>query len=183
MSIANANYMAKKLEKEYKILYRGRNGFCAHEFIIDLRDVKKQTGVTSEDVAKRLMDYGFHAPTQSFPVPDTLMLEPTESEPLSELDRLCEAMLSIREEIREVEDGKIDVQHSALRGAPHAIDVVMSDNWDRKYTRQQAASPLPYLQTKLYWPTVGRVDNVYGDKNPMCTCDAVEAYVDQPEEK
>ncbi|ETO18752.1 glycine dehydrogenase [Reticulomyxa filosa] len=170
MSIANANYMAKRLEGEYSILYRGTQGFCAHEFIIDLRPLKKSAGITGEDVAKRLMDFSFHAPTMSFPVPDTLMVEPTESEPLSELDRLCDALIQIRSEIRDIEQGKIKVEDSPLRHAPHTVDVVTADEWKRAYPRSQAS----VIPNKTFWPYVGRVDNVYGDKNPVCICPSVE---------
>ena len=181
ISILAANYMAKRLENHYKILYR-RNGLAAHEFIIDCRDFYKKDPTDSkkyiykigaEDVAKRLMDYTFHAPTMSWPVANTLMVEPTESEPLSELDRFCDAMIEIRKEIKQVEDGKINIDDSPLRHAPHTIDVVIADEWDRKYPRNIAAVN-PY---KSYWPSVGRVNNEYGDVNKICACPSVEDLV------
>jgi len=176
MAILNANYMAKRLEKSYTILFRGTNGQCAHEFIIDLRPFK-QYGVTEEDVAKRLQDYGFHSPTMSWPVPGTLMIEPTESEDKGELDRFVEAMLRIREEIEEVVSGKLDIMSSPLRGAPHTLDMIYTDNWTRCYSREQAAFPAPWLDaSRKFWPTVGRIDNVYGDRNLVCTCPPVEVY-------
>lgn len=176
MAILNANYMAKRLEKAYTILFRGSNGQCAHEFIIDLRPFK-QYGVTEEDVAKRLQDYGFHSPTMSWPVPGTLMIEPTESEDKAELDRFVEAMLRIREEINDVVSGKLDILSSPLRGAPHTMDMVLTDNWTKPYSREQAAFPAPWLDAaRKFWPTVGRIDNVYGDRNLVCTCPPVEVY-------
>jgi glycine dehydrogenase len=181
MSIANANYLRKRLCNDFEVLYTGESGFCAHEFIIDMRGLKKKHGITAEDLAKRLMDYGFHAPTMSFPVADTLMVEPTESEPLSELDRLCDAMLSIREEIREIEEGKVDIESSVLRNAPHTIDMVSGDEWGRAYSREKASCIGFFAergQSKLSWPTVGRADNAYGDmpKNHVlvCPCPTVE---------
>jgi glycine dehydrogenase len=175
VAILSANYMAKRLEKHFDILYRGSSGFVAHEFIVDLRPFK-EFGITEEDVAKRLMDFNFHGPTMSWPVPGTLMIEPTESEPLYELDRLCNALIKIREEIREVETGKVSAEHSVLRGAPHTADVVLSDTWDRKYSREQAAYPLEYLRESKFWPTVGRIDNVFGDRNVVCTCPPLSDY-------
>jgi len=180
-SILAANYMAKRLEKHYKILYR-RNGLAAHEFIIDLaKFYKLKEGskksyvykIGAEDVAKRLQDHSFHAPTMSWPVVNSLMVEPTESEPLEELDRFCDAMIAIRDEIRAVEDGEIEVEASPLRNAPHTVDVVSADKWDRKYSRKTAAVD----QFKSYWPTVGRVNNEYGDTNPVCSCPSVEQLV------
>ncbi|CAE7237567.1 gcvP, partial [Symbiodinium sp. KB8] len=160
-AILSANYLAKRLESGYDILYRGPNGTVAHEFIVDLRPFKK-AGIVEEDVAKRLADYGFHSPTMSWPVPGTLMIEPTESEDKAELDRFAEAMLSIRQEIQDVMDGTIAVQDSPLKHAPHTAQAVTADEWDRPYTRQQAVYPLPWVKDNKYWPTVGRVDNVYG---------------------
>ena len=191
ISILAANYMAKRLENHYKILYR-RNGLAAHEFIIDCRDFKKKRPdstkkddyiykIEAEDVAKRLMDYSFHAPTMSWPVVNTLMVEPTESEPLSELDRFCDAMIEIRKEIEEIENGNIDVDNSPLRNAPHTIDTVLNDNWNKNYSRETAVVD-PY---KSYWPSVGRVNNAYGDVNKICACPSVEDLVkiQQEEEK
>ncbi len=175
IAILNANYMAKRLENHYNVLYRGSSGFVAHEFIIDLRPFK-EFGITEEDVAKRLMDYNFHGPTMSWPVAGTLMIEPTESEPLYELDRLCNALISIREEIREVESGKVAAEDSVLRGAPHTADTVLSDSWNRKYPREKAAYPLEYLRESKFWPTVGRIDNVFGDRNVVCTCPPLSEY-------
>jgi glycine dehydrogenase len=147
----------------------------AHEFIMDLRGFK-ESGVEAEDVAKRLMDYGFHAPTVSFPVAGTLMIEPTESEPKGELDRFCDAMISIRQEIQEIADGKADKQNNVLKNAPHTVDAVTSDAWDRPYGREKAAFPLPYVRAHKFWPSVGRVNNAYGDRNLVCTCPPVEEY-------
>jgi hypothetical protein len=170
MAILNANYMAKRLEAHYPVLYRGANGTCAHEFILDLRPLKASAGIEGEDVAKRLMDYGFHAPTMSFPVAGTLMIEPTESEPLAELDRFCDAMIAIREEIRRVEDGTWPRENNPLKHAPHTVRTVMADVWDRPYTREQAAFPAPWVREHKFWPHVGRIDNAYGDRNLVCTC-------------
>jgi len=177
-AILNANYMAKRLEDHYDILFRGANGQCAHEFIIDLRKFKPQ-GVVEEDVAKRLQDYGFHAPTMSWPVPGTLMVEPTESEPRAELDRFCDAMISIRAEIDDVVEGRIDKLNNPLKNAPHTADTVMAENWDRPYSRTVAAFPLPYVRLNKFWPSVGRLDSVYGDRNLICTCPPLEDYLDQ----
>jgi glycine dehydrogenase len=177
-AILNANYMAKRLGNHYPILYTGRNGLVAHEFILDLRQFRT-AGVTVDDVAKRLMDYGFHAPTMSFPVASTMMIEPTESEPLAELDRFCEAMIAIREEIREVEQGRVDAEQSVLRQAPHTASVLAGDAWDRPYSRERAAFPTDFVRADKFWPPVGRIDNVWGDRNLACTCDAVEAYAEK----
>ena len=175
MAILNANYMAKRLENHFPVLYRGTSGHVAHEFIVDLRGFK-ETGVEAEDVAKRLMDYGFHAPTVSFPVPGTLMIEPTESESKSELDRFCDALIAIRQEIQEIADGRADRQNNVLKNAPHTADVVASDSWDRPYGREKAAFPLPWVRAHKFWPSVGRVNNAYGDRNLVCTCPPVEDY-------
>ncbi len=175
VAILNANYIAKRLAPHYPILYAGANGIVAHECIVDLRPLKDATGVTVDDVAKRLMDFGFHAPTMSFPVPGTLMIEPTESESKDELDRFCEAMIAIREEIRAVENGSVTAEESVLRHAPHtAMDI--AGDWNRKYTREQAAFPVASLRGKKYWPPVGRVDNVYGDRNLVCSCPPMSDY-------
>lgn len=174
-AILSANYMAKRLEKHYKILYRGSHGFVAHEFIVDLRPFK-DIGITEEDVAKRLMDYNFHGPTMSWPVPGTLMIEPTESEPLHELDRFCDAMIKIREEISLVERGEVSATDSVLKGSPHTADMLLSSEWNRKYSRESAAYPLPYLRDNKFWPSVGRIDNVFGDRNVVCTCPPLSDY-------
>ncbi|MEA1882512.1 MAG: aminomethyl-transferring glycine dehydrogenase [Candidatus Marinimicrobia bacterium] len=176
IAILNANYMAHRLENHFPILYRGTNGYSAHEFIMDLRPLKKESGISDEDVAKRLIDYGFHAPTMSFPVPGTLMVEPTESESKPELDRFCDAMISIKNEIMDVADGKSDTTDNPLINAPHTAVHVTSNNWGHPYSREQAAFPAPWLKEHKYWPPVGRVDNAYGDRNLVCTCPPVENY-------
>ena len=168
VAILNANYIAHRLEEHFPVLYRGRNGRVAHECIVDLRPVTKKTGVDVEDVAKRLMDYGFHAPTVSFPVAGTLMIEPTESESLEELDRFCEALIHIRQEIREIEEGRADREVNLLKGAPHTAECVADESWDRPYSRERAAFPAPWTREHKFWPVVGRVDNVYGDRNLVC---------------
>jgi glycine dehydrogenase len=176
MAILNANYMAKRLEKEYPVLFTGINGRVAHEFIIDLRHFKESAGVEAEDVAKRLMDYGFHAPTVSFPVAGTLMIEPTESESKEELDRFCDAMISIRGEIREIEEGKADRLQNVLKNAPHTAQMVAGDKWTLPYSREKAGFPAPWSRSHKFWPSVGRINNPYGDRNLVCTCPPVEAY-------
>ncbi|KAF3328358.1 glycine dehydrogenase (decarboxylating) [Carex littledalei] len=169
IAILNANYMAKRLENYYPVLFRGVNGTVAHEFIVDLRGFKTTAGIEPEDVAKRLMDYGFHAPTMSWPVPGTLMIEPTESETKAEMDRFCDALISIREEIAQIESGKADIQNNVLKGAPHPPSLVMGDTWTKPYSREYAAFPAAWLRDAKFWPTTGRVDNVYGDRNLICT--------------
>ncbi|GMN35992.1 hypothetical protein TIFTF001_005680 [Ficus carica] len=169
IAILNANYMAKRLENYYPILFRGVNGTCAHEFIVDLRGFKNNAGIEPEDVAKRLMDYGFHAPTMSWPVPGTLMIEPTESETKAELDRFCDALISIREEIAQIENGKADIHNNVLKSAPHPPSLLMGDAWTKPYSREYAAFPAPWLRASKFWPSTGRVDNVYGDRNLVCT--------------
>jgi glycine dehydrogenase len=176
MAILNANYIAKRLSPHYPVLYTGAHGLVAHECIIDVRPIKDACGISNEDVAKRLIDYGFHAPTMSFPVPGTLMIEPTESESLHELDRFIDAMIQIRAEIRAVEEGRVDKDDNVLRNAPHTASMLMSDNWAHDYPRSQAAYPLPSVRAGKYWPPVGRVDNVYGDRNLACSCPPVESY-------
>jgi glycine dehydrogenase len=176
VAILNANYIAKRLEAHYPVLYTGAGGLVAHECILDLRPIKDASGVTVDDVAKRLMDYGFHAPTMSFPVAGTLMVEPTESESKAELDRFCEAMIAIRDEIRAVEEGRLDAEDNPLRNAPHTAAVVLADDWKRKYPRELAAFPLKSLRDGKYWPPVGRADNVYGDRNLFCSCVPVSEY-------
>ncbi len=178
-AILNANYMKARLKNDYKILYTGKNGTCAHEFIVDLRPFKQSAGVEAEDVAKRLMDYNFHAPTLSFPVPGTIMVEPTESEDKDELDRFCDALLSIRAEIKAIEEGKADKADNVLKHAPHTQFVVTADEWNHAYTRQQAAFPLAYVKENKFWPSVSRVNNTYGDRNLVCTCEPVSSYVEQ----
>ncbi len=177
-AILNANYMRSRLTDKFDILYTGPGGTCAHEFIVDLRPFKKTAGIEAEDVAKRLIDYGFHAPTMSFPVAGTLMIEPTESEDKAELDRFCDAMLSIREEIRQIEEGSMDAHDNPLHNAPHTQAVVTADEWNHKYSRQQAAFPLPYVKQNKFWPSVARVNNTYGDRNLICTCEPTESYVE-----
>ncbi len=176
IAILNANYMKARLKDAYKILYTGKNGTCAHEFIVDLRPFKQSVSIEAEDVAKRLMDYNFHAPTLSFPVPGTIMIEPTESEDKGELDRFCDAMLSIREEIRLIEEGKIDKTDNPLKNAPHTQEVVVADEWKHPYSRSVAAYPLPYVKSNKFWPSISRVNNTYGDRNLVCTCEPVSAY-------
>ena len=176
LAILNANYMAKRLEGHYDILYRGDNGRVAHEFILDTRPFKKSAGVEVDDIAKRLMDFGFHAPTMSWPVAGTMMVEPTESESMSELDRFCDAMITIREEIRAIETGALDPANNPLKNAPHTSQDVCSDGWDRPYSRQQAAFPRPWVKANKFWPAVGRVDNAYGDRHLVCTCPPMESY-------
>ena len=175
-AILNANYVARRLQDHYPVLYSGRNGFIAHECLLDLRPLKEASGISEEDIAKRLMDYGFHAPTMSFPVAGTLMIEPTESESKAELDRFCDAMIEIRREIARVESGEWPQDNNPLKNAPHSLDDVMSESWDRPYSRNIAARPLPYLHLHKVWPSVNRIDNVYGDRNLVCTCPPMEAY-------
>ncbi|PPR82366.1 hypothetical protein GOBAR_AA38345 [Gossypium barbadense] len=179
IAILNANYMAKRLENYYPVLFRGVNGTVAHEFIVDLRGFKNTAGIEPEDVAKRLMDYGFHAPTMSWPVPGTLMIEPTESESKAELDRFCDALISIREEIAQIENGKADIHNNVLKGAPHPPSLLMGDAWTKPYTREYAAFPASWLRTAKFWPTTGRVDNVYGDRNLICTLLPVSQMVEE----
>ncbi|ROU05329.1 aminomethyl-transferring glycine dehydrogenase [Lysobacter enzymogenes] len=182
VALLNANYIAKRLEPHYETLYTGRNGLVAHECILDLRPLKDATGISAEDVAKRLIDFGFHAPTLSFPVAGTLMVEPTESESQHELDRFIDAMIQIREEIRAVEDGRLDREDNPLKHAPHTATQVSASEWTRAYPRELAAFPLPSLKLQKYWPPVSRVDNVYGDKNVMCACIPVDAYKEEEAE-
>lgn len=177
VAILNANYVAHRLAPHYPVLYKGRNGHVAHECIVDPRALKQTSGVEVEDIAKRLIDYGFHAPTVSFPVAGTLMIEPTESESKAELDRFCDALISIREEIAEVEKGILDREDNPLKHAPHTQDQVVSDSWSRSYTRERAAFPAPWTRERKFWPYVSRVDNAYGDRNVMCACPPIEEYV------
>jgi glycine dehydrogenase len=173
-AILNANYIAARLKPHYPVLYTGKNGRVAHECILDLRGLKI---VTVEDVAKRLIDYGFHAPTMSWPVVGTLMVEPTESESKEELDRFCDAMIQIREEIRQVEDGKADATMNVLKQAPHTVRTMTDSKWDRPYSREEAAFPLPWVQEHKFWPSVSRVNNAHGDRNLICSCAPLEDYM------
>ena len=175
-AILNANYMKTRLEKYFKILYTGKNGTAAHEFIVDLRPFKTSAGIEAEDVAKRLIDYGFHAPTLSFPVAGTLMIEPTESEDKAELDRFCDALIGIYHEIKSIEEGKSDKKDNVLKNAPHTQFVICADEWTKPYSRTAAAFPLPYVKDKKFWPSISRVNNTHGDRNLICTCQPVEAY-------
>lgn len=178
-AILNANYMKARLEKDFDILYTGHNGTCAHEFIVDLRPFKNSAGIEAEDVAKRLMDYGFHAPTMSFPVPGTIMIEPTESEDKAELDRFCDALLSIREEIKDIEEGRADKKNNLLKNAPHTQFAICTDSWSRPYSRDKAAFPLEFVRQNKFWPSVARVNNTVGDRNLICVCEPTSTYVEQ----
>ncbi len=178
IAILNANYMRARLADDYKILYTGKNCTCAHEFIIDLRPFKNSVGIEAEDVAKRLMDYNFHAPTLSFPVPGTIMIEPTESEDKAELDRFCDALISISNEIKAIENGSFDKADNPLKNAPHTQFVITADEWTHGYSRQQAAYPLDYVRHNKFWPSVSRVNNTHGDRNLVCTCEPVSAYAE-----
>jgi glycine dehydrogenase len=178
MAILNANYMAKKLESHFDVLFRGSRGRVAHEFILDLRALRKASGITEEDVAKRLMDYGYHAPTVSWPVAGTIMVEPTESESLEELDRFCDALIAIREEIRQVEVGILDEKDNPLRNAPHTAASLMKDEWSHPYSREVAGFPAPWTRVHKFWPSVRRVDGAYGDRNLVCACPPVESYIE-----
>jgi len=182
-AVLNANYMAARLSGAYDVLFVGKNGQCAHEFILDLRELKASTGITEEDIAKRLQDFGFHSPTMSWPVAGTLMVEPTESEDLQELDRFCDAMLSIRKEIDDIGSGRIKYEDSPLHNAPHTVDDLISESWDRPYTREVGCYPAPWIKANKFWPSCGRVDNVYGDRNLVCTCPPLEAYEDDEDIK
>jgi glycine dehydrogenase len=175
VAILNANYIARRLEPFFPVLYKGRNGLVAHECILDLRQFKL---VTVEDVAKRLMDYGYHAPTVSWPVPGTMMIEPTESESKEELDRFCEALIAIHHEIQEIESGAIDAKNNLLKNAPHTAEALLSSEWGKPYSREKAAFPAPWLRQHKFWPAVGRIDNVHGDRNLFCSCLPVEEYAE-----
>jgi len=179
VAILNANYIANRLKGHYPILYTGTNGNVAHECIVDIRPIKEASGISEEDIAKRLVDYGFHAPTMSFPVPGTLMVEPTESESLAELDRFCDAMIAIREEITAVQDGKLDATDNPLTNSPHTLEDITGSEWGHPYSREQAAYPVESLRQGKYWAPVNRVDNVYGDRNLYCACPAIDSYRDE----
>jgi glycine dehydrogenase len=176
VAILNANYMAHRLQPHYPVLYRGDQGWVAHECILDLRPLKAETGVEVEDVAKRLMDYGFHAPTVSFPVAGTIMIEPTESESKAELDRYIAALISIRQEIEKVKTGEYDRKDNPLKNAPHTAEMVSGTEWMFSYSREEAAYPLPYVKARKFWPSVARIDNVYGDRNLVCSCAPIDSY-------
>jgi glycine dehydrogenase len=177
IAILSANYIAKRLDRYFPVLFKGKRGLVAHECIVDLRQWKS-AGVEVEDAAKRLMDYGFHAPTVSFPVAGTMMVEPTESESKEEIDRFCDAMISIHGEIEAVVSGKADRQNNLLKNAPHTAQQVISDKWDRPYSREQAAYPAPWTREYKFWPAVSRIDSVYGDRNLICSCPPMEAFAD-----
>jgi len=179
IAILNANYMKEILKDHFKILYTGTKGRCAHEMILDCNDFKMASGVEVADIAKRLMDYGFHAPTVAFPVVNTLMVEPTESESKEELDRFCEAMISIREEIQEIIDGKADKVNNVIKNAPHTAKLIISDNYDKPYSREKAVYPLHWIKANKFWPSVARVDNAFGDRNLVCSCAPIEAYMNE----
>jgi glycine dehydrogenase len=178
VAILAANYVAKRLSPHFPVLYTGQGGLVAHECIIDLRPVSRESGVTVEDVAKRLIDYGFHAPTMSFPVAGTLMVEPTESENLAELDRFCDAMIAIRQEIGRVESGTYDPQDNPLHNAPHTASMLLAADWKHHYERAEAAYPLPGDRRAKYWPPVRRIDQAYGDRHLVCACPPPEAFED-----
>jgi glycine dehydrogenase len=173
-AILNANYMAARLDPYFPVLYKGEHGMVAHECILDLRPLKEYA--SAEDVAKRLMDYGFHAPTLSFPVIGTLMIEPTESESLAELDRFCDAMIRIRAEIQAIADGESDPVDNPLHNAPHTAAMISSDDWPHPYSREEGAFPAPWVAERKFWPYVARIDNVYGDRHLVCSCVPIEAY-------
>ena len=176
VAILNANYIKQRMEGHYDVLYTGKNGRAAHELILDLRDYK--TEASAEDVAKRLMDYGFHAPTLSFPVAGTIMIEPTESEDKGELDRFCEAMISIKEEINEIRANKYEIEDNVLHNAPHTLEMITSDEWSLPYSRSKAAYPLDYIRENKFWASVRRVNNAQGDRNLICTCAPISDYED-----
>jgi glycine dehydrogenase len=178
IAILNANYIAKRLEGHYDVLYKGANGLVAHECILDLREFKKSAEIEVDDIAKRLIDYGFHPPTVSWPVAGTVMVEPTESESLPELDRFCDAMISIREEIRAIESGKVDRTNNLLKNAPHTVIDLVDDEWNRPYSRSIAIFPTAWTKAHKFYPAVNRIDNAWGDRNLVCSCLPMEAYGD-----
>jgi glycine dehydrogenase len=179
VAILSANYISKKLESSYQTLYKGKNNLVAHECIIDFRPIKAESGISEEDIAKRLIDYGYHAPTMSWPVAGTLMIEPTESESLNEINKFCDALINIRKEVKMVQNEVFDKQDNPLKNAPHTNLELSSDSWTHKYTREQAAFPLNYLKTNKFWPPVARVDNVHGDRNLICSCPSIDSYRDE----
>ena len=179
VAILNANYIAKKLSKHYKVLYTGKNGNVAHECIIDIRPIKNKSGITEEDIAKRLIDFGYHAPTMSWPVAGTIMIEPTESESLSEINRFCNALITIKEEIEKIDKGVFDKKDNLLKNAPHTYLELSANDWSHSYTREEAAFPNQHLRDSKYWPPVGRVDNVYGDRNLVCSCPSIDEYKEE----
>ena len=176
IAILNANYMASRLAGHFDILFTNENGRCAHEFIIDCRAFDKTAGIRIDDIAKRLMDYSFHAPTMSWPVAGTLMIEPTESESKAELDHFCDALIAIRAEIKAIESGEVDRSDNVLKNAPHTVRMIASDAWEHPYSREQAAYPLSWLHSRKFWPPVGRIDNPYGDRNLACACPDVDGF-------
>ena len=176
VAILSANYIAARLREHYPILYTGKNGMVAHECILDLRPIKQRCNVTVDDIAKRLVDYGFHAPTMSFPVPDTLMIEPTESENKRELDRFCDAMIAIRREIVRIEQGSWDKENNPLKNAPHTHQLLLESDWAMPYSKQEAFYPMDVIRDDKYWPPVSRVDNLHGDRNLFCSCPPLEDY-------
>ena len=178
LAILNANYVAARLAPHYPVLYRGKADRVAHECILDLRPLNKSAGITVDDVAKRLMDFGFHAPTMSWPVAGTLMVEPTESESKEELDRFCDAMIAIREEIRAVEAGELPQDDNPLKHAPHTAQDLLVGEWTHPYSREQAAYPAPWLREHKFWPVVGRIDNAFGDRHLVCSCPSMDAYAE-----
>jgi glycine dehydrogenase len=178
MAILNANYIKESLKGQYPTLYSGKNGRCAHEMILDCVAFKREGGVEVGDIAKRLMDYGYHAPTVSFPVHDTLMIEPTESESKEELDRFCSAMISIKKEIDEIIAGKADKEDNVIKNAPHTAKSVITDDWKHLYSREKAVYPLKWVKDAKFWPSVARVDNAHGDRNLICACPPIEAYAE-----
>jgi glycine dehydrogenase len=179
VAILNANYIKARLERHYPVLYIGSNARVGHELIFDVREFKQTAGIDEQDVAKRLMDYGFHAPTVSFPVAGTLMVEPTESEPKAELDRFCDAMIAIRAELQAVAEGRADPRDNVLKHAPHTAGAATGDDWRHAYSRSEAVFPLPFVRDRKFWPPVGRIDNPFGDRNLMCVCPPLEAYAEK----
>jgi glycine dehydrogenase len=177
-AILNANYIKSRLEKHFPILYQGSHGRVAHEMIVDMREFKHSVGIEVEDIAKRLIDYGFHAPTVSFPVAGTLMVEPTESESLHEIDRFCDALIAIKKEIEEIANGSADKEDNVLKNSPHTIEVVVSDGWKHSYSREKAAYPAHWLRTNKFWSPVGRVNGAYGDRQLVCSCPPIEEYAE-----
>jgi glycine dehydrogenase len=176
VAILSANYIAKRLEGQYPVLYTGQNGLVAHECILDLRGFKKTADIDVDDIAKRLIDYGFHPPTVSWPVAGTVMVEPTESESLAELDRFCDALIAIRQEIAVIEAGQVDKAHNLLKNAPHTLADLVDATWDRPYSREQAVFPVAGLKNAKFWPTVGRIDQAYGDRHLVCSCPSMSEY-------